>query len=76
MSSDYALETELKKLYFLSFCIEQYKHVKNIDGRTIKELFDKFGVTEFLLENYDVLHTQSREWILEEIETFLKNHGE
>ena len=58
--------------YFLSFCIEQYKHKKCISGREALEEFDKYGVLEYLKEHYDALHTQNHHWILEEIEDFIE----
>lgn len=58
--------------YFVSFCIEQYKNQKQITGEQAMHELDRFGVLEYLAENYEVLHTQSRQWILEDIEEFIK----
>ena len=67
------LEYQNEQAYFLTFCIENYKHFKNLDGATVKNLFDNLGVTDYLLENYEVLHTQSKQWLLDDIENFIKN---
>lgn len=67
------LEYLNEQTYFLTFCIEQYKHLKKLDGATVKNLFDNVGVTNYLIKNYDVLHTQGKQWILDDIETFIKN---
>ena len=67
-------EYQNEQAYFLTFCIEQYKHKVGMEGAAIKVLFDKTGVTEYLVSHYDILHTQSRQWILEDIEAFIKNH--
>jgi len=66
------LEYQNKQTYFLTFCIEQYKHAKNMDGMAVKHLFDQIGVTEYLINNYEVLHTQGKQWILDDIEDFIK----
>lgn len=66
------LEYQNEQVYFLTFCIEQYKHIKNIDGLTVKQMFDKIGLTDYLTKNYEVLHTQSKQWILDDIEAFIK----
>lgn len=42
------LEYQNEQVYFLTFCIEQYKHIKNIDGLTVKQMFDKIGLTDYL----------------------------
>lgn len=60
--------------YFISFCIETFKNAKNIDGSTISEIFSKSGLTEFLSENFETLHTQSPQWIIEEINEYLSTH--
>lgn len=57
--------------YFVAFCIEQYKHAHNINGREAMLLLDNYGVLDYLAEHYEILHTQSRQWILEDIEEFI-----
>lgn len=58
--------------YFLSFCIEQYKKEKNISGTEAALLLKEYGVLEYLKEHFDVLYTQSRQWILADIDEFIK----
>ncbi len=60
-----------KKLVFVSFCIEEYKTLHGMDGRSVAELFERYGVADYLLEHYDVLHSFSREAILRDIGGFL-----
>ena len=62
--------------YFISFCIEQYKTEKGMEGEQVMNLFNRYGVFEYLQEFYDVLHTQSAEWILGDINKFIKNRKE
>ena len=57
--------------YFISFCIEHYKHAKNMSGEAVMTLFSRYGVLEYLQEFFDVLHTQSHQWILADIEEFI-----
>lgn len=58
--------------YFVSFCIEQYKNAKHLAGAETLQLLDKYKVLDYLSEHYEILHTQSRQWILEDIEEFIK----
>lgn len=58
--------------YFLSFCIEQYKNAKGLSGMKAMEKLSRFGVLDYLEENYEVLHTQSRQWLMEEIDDFIE----
>lgn len=67
-------KTEIDKTYFVAFCIEQYKAANNMDGADVADLFTKYGVADYLYENYDVLHSQSRQWLLEEINDLIRKH--
>ena len=57
--------------YFLSFCIEQYKEAKHLSGQEVAKIFNQFVVLNYLEENYEPLHSQSRQWIMEDIEEFI-----
>lgn len=57
--------------YFISFCIEQYKNEKGISGAESMALLSEYGVLEYLAEHWEILHTQSRQWIIEDIDEFI-----
>lgn len=57
--------------YFISFCIEQYKNAKDMSGEEAMLIFNRYGVLEYLQEFFDVLHTQSYQWILADIDEFI-----
>ncbi|MGM9736997.1 MAG: DUF3791 domain-containing protein [Candidatus Cryptobacteroides sp.] len=61
--------------YFIAFCIEQYKTAKGLEGAEVAKLFFDKGVAAYLAENYEVLHTQSHQWLIEEIDDFLNNRA-
>ena len=68
-------KTELfTRLEFVAFCIEQYKHKTHQNGLDIQRLFEERGVISFLVEHYEILHTQSAESIYYEIVEYLNNH--
>ncbi|MDY6302089.1 MAG: DUF3791 domain-containing protein [Bacteroidales bacterium] len=58
--------------YFLSFCIEQYKNEHHLSGAEAMRLFADYGLLDYLSEHFEVLHTQSRQWLMEDIEEFIK----
>ena len=58
--------------YFLSFCIEQYKNEKRMTGTEAMNFLNRYGVLEYLAEHFEILHTQSRQWILADIDEFIK----
>lgn len=60
-----------KTLEFKVFCFEAYKAEKKLTGRKTMELFKKYGVLDYLTVCFDVLHTTSRNYIVEDIEIFI-----
>lgn len=59
--------------YFIAFCIEIYKNAHSLSGARASQIFSSHGVMEYLDENFEVLHTQSPDWILGEIEAVIKD---
>ena len=62
--------------YFLSFCIEQYKRHISASGSDVMELFVQYGVDIYLINNFEILHTQSFQWLMEEIDEYIKQAKE
>jgi hypothetical protein len=65
-----------RKAEFLSFCIEIYKMKLGVSGAKVAEYFEDMGLLDFLLENYDLLHTIGKEQLIGEMERFLRNRDE
>ncbi len=61
--------------YFIAFCLETYKNANGMNGAEASELFSMTGLTEFLAENFESIHTQSPKWIIEEINEYLSAHN-
>lgn len=57
---------------FIVFCIEQYRLRHNLSSASVLALFLRLGVDRFLREHFEVLHSQSTEYILHEIDVFIK----
>lgn len=57
---------------FVAFCIEEYGVAKGMTGEQVLDLFSKYGLVDYLSKFYDVLHTQGRQWLIEEIDEFIK----
>ena len=59
------------KTEFLAFCIEAYKSKLGVSGAKVAEYFEDTGLLDFLLDNYEALHTVGREQLIAEVERFL-----
>lgn len=62
----------LDKAYFISFCIEQYKNAKGLSGAEAMHELDRYGVLDYMEEYFEVLHTQSCQWLLDDIDDFIR----
>ncbi len=56
---------------FLAFCIEQYKQRHHLTGEQSMRLMDQYNVLDYLQTNYEPLHTQNAQWIMEDIDEFI-----
>ncbi len=59
--------------YFLSFCIENYRNKHGITGEEAYNILSQSGTLKYLQDNYEVIHTQSHQWILQDIDNFIKH---
>lgn len=68
------MDKNLKDItYFISFYIEQYMNAKGIDEDEVIATFSEYGVFDYLYDYFEVLHTQSRQWIVADIEEFIND---
>ncbi len=57
--------------FFISFCVEMYKNARGCSGAEAYESLSSAGALDYLAKNYETIHTQSPQWILEEIHEFM-----
>ncbi len=61
---------------FVVFCIENLADRLGVPGSMIFNKLNSIGaISGFLYPSYESLHTQSKDYILEEIQTYLANHN-
>ena len=60
-----------KILLFQMFCAENYREAKNISAKEALLLFSNHGIFEFLHDNFELLHTQDTEYIVDTIVTYI-----
>lgn len=56
---------------FVAFCIEEYGVTKGMTSKQVFDLFSQYGVTDYLSKCFEPLHTQSRQWLIAEIDEFI-----
>lgn len=65
-------KTEKDIALFVAFCIEEYGATKGMTGDKVLELFTRYGVVDYLSKFFNTLHTQGRQWLIEEIDEFIE----
>ena len=60
---------------FVIFCLEEYKTRYNLNGKEVYDLFNKYNLFDYLENGYEVLHTQGKEYIINDICDYLKIRG-
>jgi hypothetical protein len=63
---------EAKIIEFVSFCVEMCAQKHNVSGAVVMEQFVECGVADYLIENYEALHTQGPGYILPLIDEQLR----
>ena len=58
---------------FLTFCMENYAKKHNMTSLEAYALFRRYHVDVYLVNGFDMLHTQGEDAILQDIEIFIKN---
>ncbi len=67
-----SMDKKIKDIsYFISFCIEEYMNTKGVNEEEVINTFSEYGVLDYLNKYFDVLHTQSRQWLIEDIDDFI-----
>lgn len=62
-----------KELPFIIFCIEEYKTRNHMDGASVVNLFEKYGVFDYIKRFYESLHTMSPAGIMDDIEYYISD---
>ncbi len=62
-----------ERLLFISFCVENYKRHKGISAEDVLFVFKKYDVIDYLMKGFGVLHTQGKEYIMSDIDNYIKN---
>lgn len=57
---------------FAVYCIEEYKAAKALTGRTVIDIFNRYGVLDYIFDYYEALHTTGRQYIVDDIGKYIE----
>ncbi|MBR4753319.1 MAG: DUF3791 domain-containing protein [Thermoguttaceae bacterium] len=69
------MSEQTKIIEFVAFCIEAFAKRKRISGAKACALFARSGALDYLRRGYDVLHSMGEEWLVADVDGFLRARG-
>ena len=57
---------------FMIFCIEIYRSAKNLKGKEVMQLFEKYNECEYIMSCYGALHTTGKNYIINDIDLYIE----
>lgn len=72
----YSMNYSDKETEFVVFCIENVAAKMNVSGAEVYHaLKESDGINAFLYPSYDMLHSQGKDYIVDETLQYLKSHN-
>ena len=56
---------------YLVFAAEQYRYAKGLTGAQLVELFEKYGVSKFIMDSYELFHIESEQNMIAAVDEFI-----
>ncbi|MBR4369893.1 MAG: DUF3791 domain-containing protein [Victivallales bacterium] len=56
---------------FIIYCIERYRQIKGMTGPEVIDLFNKYGILEFIRQFFDLLHINGDQCIVQDIDDYI-----
>lgn len=69
---EHVLEVSKEAFEFFTYTLETYARSKCIGGLQALALFKEYDVDEYLINHYDLLHTQGTAYVMDMIDRFIR----
>ncbi|MBR2838934.1 MAG: DUF3791 domain-containing protein [Kiritimatiellae bacterium] len=57
---------------YLVFAAEQYRFAKGLTGAQVAELFERYGVSKFIMDSFELFHIESEENMITAVDEFIE----
>ena len=57
---------------YLVFAAEQYRFAKGLSGAEVAALFDKYGVSKFIMDSFELFHIEREENMVAAVDEFIE----
>ena len=65
-----------KEARFLVYCMERYRHFEGLSGSEVAELFEKYGIYDYITKYFEALHTMGDDYIIQDIDDYIDSMKE
>ena len=62
-----------KEAKFLVYCMERYRHFEGLSGSEVAELFEKYGIYDYITKYFEALHTLGDDYIIQDIDDYINS---
>ena len=69
---DIERKTTREQFEFYTYCLEKYAQARGLSGLQALALLKRYDVDDYLIDHYDLLHTQGTGYVLDEIDRFIQ----
>ncbi|MBQ6438480.1 DUF3791 domain-containing protein [bacterium] len=60
---------------FLIYCLERYRYRYGLSAAAVQTLFEKTGTDQYVLGNFEALHTVGEQYLLDDLHSFITNQA-
>lgn len=57
---------------YLVFAAEQYRFAKGISGAQVADLFERYGVSQFIMDSFELFHIESEKNMIAAVDAFIE----
>ena len=62
-----------KEAKFLVYGMERYRHFEGLSGSEVAELFEKYGIYDYITKYFEALHTMGDDYIIQDIDDYINS---
>lgn len=62
-----------KESDFLIYCMERYRHFKELSGADVAKIFDEYGIYGYISKYFESLHTMGDQCIVQDIDDYISS---
>ena len=66
-------EISLEAFEFYTYCLEKYALAKGLTGLQTLALLKRYGADDYLIDHYDLLHTQGTGYVIDEVDLLIRS---